>query len=384
MLGFTADKTLKIAQSLYETRKALTYPRTDSRYLPDDMIPRVVKTMHQLPNEYQKLVPGALPGGKLPVSNRTVDASKVTDHHALIPTDHTVKLSTFSEDERQLYDLVARRMLAAFYPAYEYDATKVITEVNGHSFRTNGQVVVNEGFKAVPPLANPPKARKKAKQDEVTALPPLAKGMERDVIKVTLKNDKTKPPVPHTDASLLAAMETAGKDSDDEEIVRQMKGSGIGTPATRASIIERIISVGYAMRKGKNIEPTEKGMRLISIMPQEIASAETTGRWEKALDEISDGKQNPDRFLESIRRFSSFLTKYALENKQEVDLLDPAQRKARARRLTNSGTAVDGCTCPVCGKGAVLETSRSYCCSRLSEGCHFTIWKDCLVRGGGP
>ena len=143
LLGFTADKTLKVAQSLYETRKALTYPRTDSRYLPPDMIPRVVQTMKLLPPAYQGLVPGALPNGKLPVSKRTVDETKVTDHHAIIPTAQQVNPESFSEDEKQLYDLVARRMLAAFYPWCEYDATKVITEVPGekqpHRFRTNGR-----------------------------------------------------------------------------------------------------------------------------------------------------------------------------------------------------------------------------------------------------
>ena len=160
LLGFTADKTLKTAQSLYETHKALTYPRTDSRYLPPDMIPRVVQTMKLLPESYRKFVPGALPDGKLPVTKRTIDASKVSDHHAILPTAKTADVAKFSPDEKNLYDLVARRMLAAFYPACEYDATKIITTVWEHTFRTNGRVTVVNGWHDVPPLENPPKTKK--------------------------------------------------------------------------------------------------------------------------------------------------------------------------------------------------------------------------------
>ena len=288
LLGFTADKTLKLAQSLYETRKALTYPRTDSRYLPPDMIPRVVQTMKVLPESYQALVPGALPDGKLPVSKRTIDETKVTDHHAILPTPKRINLDSLPEDERQLYDMVVRRMLTAFYPACEYDATKVITGVGEHQFRTNGRVVLQNGWRDVPPLANPPKTgrakKKSADTEEETALPPLSSGDTRTVRAAEVKSDQSKPPAQHNDASLLSAMETAGRESTDEEIARQMKGSGIGTPATRAAIIERLIQVGYAIRKGKTILATDKGVQLIQIVPQELSSPEMTGRWELALD----------------------------------------------------------------------------------------------------
>lgn len=391
LLGFTADKTLKIAQSLYETRKALTYPRTDSRYLPPDMIPRVVQTMNLLPPAYQELVPGALPGGKLPVSKRTVDETKVTDHHAIIPTAQRVKPESFTEDERQLYDLVARRLLAAFYPWCEYDATKVITEVAGekqpHRFRTNGRAVIVNGWHDVPPLANPPKAKsgkKKGAEEEEVVLPPLQPGDVRTVKSAAVKEDKTKPPAHMNDASLLAAMETAGKELEDEELVRQMKGSGIGTPATRAAIIERLIKVGYAVRKGKTIIATDKGVQLIAIMPGEIASPEMTGRWELALDQITDGRQDADKFMESIRKFSAFLVNYARSNRASVTFPDETRRRQRRQTLVARGTPVEGCKCPVCKEGDVLENPRSFFCSRSAEGCRFTLWKDCLTRGGGP
>ncbi len=385
LLGFTAEKTLKLAQSLYETRKALTYPRTDSRYLPPDMVPRVVQTMKLLPAAYQPLVPPALPGGKLPVSKRTVDETKVTDHHALIPTAKRVDPSAFTEDERQLYDLVARRMLAAFYPPCEYDATKVITQVGEHRFRTTGRVILQNGWRDVAPLANPPKTRKKKTDAEEDApLPPLSAGDKRTVAGTAIKQDATKPPPQHNDASLLAAMENAGRELEDEELQRQMKGSGIGTPATRAAIIERLMQVGYAQRKGKTILATDKGVQLIAIMPQEIASPEMTGRWELALDRITDGKQDADKFMESIRRFSAFLVTYARNNQAAVTFPDDGRRKKRQQKLTARGRAVEGAVCPVCGQGQVLESAQTFFCSRLSEGCHFTLWKDCLARGGGP
>ena len=387
LLGYTADKTLKLAQSLYETRKALTYPRTDSRYLPPDMIPRVVQTMKLLPQSYQALVPGALPGGKLPVSKRTVDESKVTDHHAILPTAKRVDPSTFPEEERQLYDLVARRMLAAFYPPCEYDATRVITRVDEHTFRTTGRVVIQNGWRDVPPLANPPRPKKKAKPadaEDETPLPPLKSGNTRTVMDVQVKHDATKPPPQHNDASLLSAMENAGRELEDEELQRQMKGSGIGTPATRAAVIERLLHVGYAQRKGKHLLATDKGVQMISVMPQEITSPEMTGRWELALHQITDGKQDAAQFMASIRRFATFLVDYAGKSRTGVVFEDEERRRKRTHKLTSKGKAVEGLTCPVCGKGHVLENDRSFFCSQMSEGCHFTLWKDCLTQGNGP
>ncbi len=383
LLGFTAEKTLKLAQSLYETHKALTYPRTDSRYLPPDMIPRVVQTMKLLPENYQPYVAGAFRDGKLAVSKRTVDASKVTDHHAILPTARKADPAKFSEDERRLYDMVARRMLAAFYPACDYDATRVITQVGEHTFRTNGKVIVVNGWHDVPPLANPPRSRKTAKteEEEEGALPPLKKGDTRTVKEARVKEDVTRPPAPHTDASLLSAMENAGKELDDEELARQMKGSGIGTPATRAAIIERLLKVGYAARKGKTLTATDKGVLLIDLMPQELASPELTGRWELALSEITDGKQDPARFLEGIRRMSTFLVDYARNQAGSVSFPEE-QGKTRGRGRGVSGPPLEGTVCPVCGKGQLRESPLAFNCTEKS--CKCTLWKDCLTRGGGP
>ena len=386
MLGFTADKTLKIAQSLYETHKALTYPRTDSRYLPPDMIPRVVQTMKILPENYQQYVPGTLRDGKLAVSKRTIDATKVTDHHAIIPTARKAETGKFSDDERGLYDMVVRRMLAAFYPACEYDATKVITRVGKYEFRTNGRVIVNNGWRDVPPLGNPPKQRKKARTDEEEdgPLPPLKEGDVRSVKDAIVREDQTKPPSPHTDASLLSAMETAGKDLEDEELVRQMKGSGIGTPATRAAIIERLLKVGYAQRKGKTLNATDKGVLMISVMPPEIASPEMTGRWELALHEITDGKQDAGRFMEGIRKMSRFLVEYAKNNQAVITFPQDDRRKKYAGKESGrfTRTVLENTVCPVCRKGQIQESPSAFSCTETGCGC--TLWKDCLTRGGGP
>ena len=383
MLGFTADKTLKTAQSLYETHKALTYPRTDSRYLPPDMIPRVIQTMKQLPSGYQAYVSGALPEGKLPVSRRTIDAGKVTDHHAIIPTNKRVDPDRFSEDERRLYDLVARRLLTAFYPACEYDATKIVTRAEGYDFRTNGRVILKNGWHDVPPLADPPKSRKnKEEEEEAAQLPPLQPGDTRTVVETKVKEDKTKPPAPHTDASLLFAMETAGRELEDEELVRQMKGSGIGTPATRAAIIERLLQVGYAQRRGKTIQATDKGVRLIEIMPDELTSPELTGRWELALHEITDGKQDPDSFLEGIRRMCAFLVDYARSSRTEVSFPEEKRGSRKNAGKGFSSQVLDGTVCPVCGKGKLQESPKAFSCTK--KECKCTIWKDVLERGNGP
>ena len=384
LLGFTADKTLKIAQSLYETHKALTYPRTDSRYLPPDMIPRVVQTLKLLPEAYQPYVQGTMPDGKLRVSRRTVDQTRVTDHHAIIPTARRVSLTGLSADERKLFDLVARRTLAAFYPACDYDATRIITQVGNERFRTTGKAIVENGWHAVPPMENPPRRKKTARGDEEeeAVLPPLKQGDRREVRDCRIREDVTKPPSPHTDASLLAAMETAGKELEDEELVRQMKGSGIGTPATRAAIIERLIQVGYAQRKGKTLLATDKGVQLIGILPGEIASPELTGRWELALHEITDGKQDPERFIAGIERMCEYLVKYARDSASPVvfSRQETSGRNKGSRRPAR--TPLEGTVCPVCGKGRMEESPRAFSCS--AGGCGCTFWKDCLTGSGGP
>ena len=375
-MGFTADKTLKIAQELYEKWKAITYPRTDSRYLPMDMIGRAKLTLQKMPGAYQEHVKN-IPwkeDGKLPFSKRIFDNAKVSDHHAIIPTPQTAPLDKLPPDAARLFDMIARRTIAAFYPAHEYDQTKIITNCESHSFRSTGKTVRINGWKDVYP----------ADEKEEDQLPQLKTGDTATVQKTTVKKESTKPPAPHTDASLLAAMEHAGKELEDEELREQMKGSGLGTPATRAAIIERLIQVGYAARKGRTINATEKGVSLIDIAPPEIASPETTGKWELALNQIAKGERDTERFMQGIRRLSEFLIQYAKETKTETTFPEEMRKKGRGRTTKAKPVqAVDGIMCPLCGK-PVQETEKAFGCSDWKNGCHFTIWKNCLVCSGGP
>ncbi len=374
-LGFTADKTLKIAQELYEKWKAITYPRTDSRYLPTDMISRAKTTLQKLPESYRPFVDG-IPwkeGGRLPVSKRVFDNAKISDHHAIIPTPQTAPVDKLSPDAAKLYDMIARRLIAAFYPAHEYEQIRVVTASQGHAFKSTGRAVKVNGWKDVYP----------AEEKEADVLPALKEGDGRTISKAAVKKEATKPPAPHTDASLLAAMENAGRELEDEKLREQMKGSGLGTPATRAAIIERLLQVGYASRRGRAIQATEKGVQLIAIAPEEISSPETTGKWELALDEIAKNQRDTDRFMQGIRKLTTFLIDYARTTRTEAAFPEEMRRGKGGKRKAAAVKPIEGAVCPLCGK-PVQENAKAFGCSAWREGCRFTLWKDGLSRGGGP
>ncbi len=329
-LGYSADKTLKLAQSLYETHKLITYPRTDSRYLPDDMKPKIAATLKKLPPAYAPFVDAPELNWKLG-SKRFYDGTKISDHHAIVPTDKTADSSKLTRDEALLFDMIARRLIAAHYPYYEYEAAKVVTKVGEHRFRSNGAMPVMEGWRAL--------YRGDKPEEKEPPLPLLNVGDARKVQKASVKKCQTKPPAPHTDASILNLMENAGRDIEDEALREQMKSSGLGTPATRAATIERLIEVGYARRKGKTIVSTEKGRQLIAVVPEQIASAVTTGKWEKFLSDLAgqkdaDGRAaKSDRFMNGIRRFSVFLVD-AAQHGPAVRFAEEKPVKRAARRTT--------------------------------------------------
>ena len=327
--GYSADKTLKIAQALYERHKLLTYPRTDSRYLSDDMQPKVQKTLQKLPEPYAEFV--SSPDMNLRMhTKRFYDNAKISDHHAIVPTEKMPNLASLSLEEKNIYDMVVRRLIAAHYPAYEYEAAKIITEANGHRFKSTGSAPVKEGWKALYRSDKPEKGE--------VLLPRLEVGAKRRVEKVNIKANKTKPPQPHNDASILKMMENAGRDIEDETLREQMKDSGLGTPATRAAIIERLIQVGYARRSGKHLVSTEKGRKLISVVPEQISSAVTTGKWEKALSAMA-GFDDADlrgaksaRFLDGINKFSIFLVDAARTASPTVRFENEFPKKKRTLR----------------------------------------------------
>ena len=378
LLGFTAKKTLDVAQKLYEERKLLTYPRTDSRCLTPDMTGKTKQAIERLPEKYGALKAPLL-SKPLPVSKRVFDASKVSDHHALITTGRPFDPEKLPPDERNLLDLVIRRMLAVFYPEFIYDRTQVWTRCEGELFESVGREIRQKGWRET--LAGlRDKAEEKAEKEE-PPLPPLSEGDARKCEKTRVKADKTKPPAPHTDASLLNAMEHAGRDIEDDDLRESMKDSGLGTPATRAAILERLLQVGYAERKGRALNATDKGVRLIEAVPDDIASAETTGRWEKALAGIAEDQMDPARFLEGIRRLSASLVESA---KKAPDVpFEPEERRARRGGAARKAVPSLG-KCPLCGKGDVLENSKAFYCSRWKDGCALKIWKDCVARAGGP
>ena len=385
-LGFTAEKTLKLAQELYEKWKAITYPRTDSRYLPMDMLQRTAQTLARLPDMYQPFVK-ELPqgsGGTLPPIRRVFDDSRVSDHHAIIPTPQTARLESFGEDTRKVFDLIARRTIAAFYPPFVYDQCRVITECGGEWFRSVGRTVIHPGWKAVA-AAEPAKPVGKGKKagEEEKELPPLKEGDKQTCLKAQAKKETTRPPAPHTDASLLYAMENAGRELEDEALREQMKGNGLGTPATRAAIIERLVQVGYVRRKGRSLEATEKGLELIRIAPKEISSPETTGKWELALNEIAVNKRDTQRFMEGIRRLSAFLVDFAKNTDIQASFPEEKKGKSGGRRTSGASGGIEGTACPLCGK-PVAENVKAFGCSDWKNGCRFTLWKDALTRGGGP
>ena len=375
--GFTAKKTLETAQKLYEQHKLLTYPRTDSRYLSHDMLGKVQSTLAAYDGALQPLGEKALQYG-VRMSKRIFDDAKLTDHHAIIPTGKKAANLSLTADERRLYEMVAKRLAAVFYPNYEYDALRVVTACGQDRFLSTGQTVTQEGWKAVYAGEQASGARRggKKKEDE-QPLPDLHPGDERVCRDAKVAQDQTKPPKEYNDASILLDMEHAGRQIEDEELREQMKDCALGTPATRAAIIERLISVGYVSRKGKNLTVTEKGIHLIEAVPPEIASPETTGRWERALAEIARGSDGERRFREGIARLTAFLVQNA-SGAPDVAFA-PEERRGRTKRVPTLGVA-----CPLCGKGKVAENSKGFYCTKFRDGCKFTIWKNELVRAGGP
>ncbi|KHD36540.1 DNA topoisomerase III [Clostridium acetobutylicum] len=374
--GFSAQKTLDIVQSLYEKRKMVTYPRTDSRYLSHDMVNKIKKTIGRLNiNPYDKYVGEILKLSKLPMGKRIIDDSKVTDHHAIIPTDVKPNLSTLTKDELKVYDAIVRRFLCVFYPNYEYTITKIVTEVVEENFLTQGKTILKLGWME---FYKHDKKEKDDENSEPDELPKLKKNESVQVKDSEIKAKKTKAPSSYTEASLLSAMENAGRFVEDEQLKEQLKDGGLGTPATRASIIERLIQVGYIQRKGKSLHPTDKGMKLIEIVPYELRSPETTGKWEKGLSSISKGKMASERFMQSIKRYVQYIIQESVKVNRSIvfqnnDSKFPQKNKQLPEAIGE---------CPFCKRGKVYENSKAFYCSEWKGGCKFTTWKDSLKNYG--
>lgn len=366
--GFTAQEVLTIAQNLYEKRKLITYPRTDSRYLSDDMKSKVKQTMKKINvPPFNKAIEPLIAKGELKFTKRIIDNSKVTDHHAIIPTDVTPKLQSLSKDELNIYQLIVKRFIAVFYEDFLYETTEVIIDVEKEQFVTKGKMITQKGWKSLY-IAS--------KDDKEQDLPLLKKGDKRTVESIEVLKKQTSPPKPYTEATLLSAMENAGRYIEDETLKEHLKESGFGTPATRAGIIERLIQVQYIGRKGKSLFPTPKGISLIAIIPDELKSPETTGKWEKALHKINQGDMETDKFMESIKRFVVYLVKSSEKTKGSVVFEEQKAKKNGPKKSSYNGKTFG--TCPICNEGKVIENSKAYACSEWRQGCKFTIWKNSL------
>ncbi len=364
--GMTAKATLAAAQTLYE-RKHVTYPRTDSRYLGKALVPQLPRTLEALRPAFGAAV-APLNLAKLPLGKRMVDDSKVSDHHAIIPTDQPPR-SSLHGDEAKLYEAIAMRFIAAFHPACVKSVTRVLAEAEGESFKASGSVIKEPGWQALfPKMLKRKQAKPAAKagtagkaaegeeerdEEEDQVLPEFTVG-ESGPHAPFLEMKQTKPPRAFSEASLLLAMETAGKLVDDDELREALKERGLGTPATRAAIIETLLGRGYLARRGKQLLSTDAGRDLISIIQDErLKSPELTGEWEALLKRIERGEYSPEEFRAQVEQHTR-------------QIISQTTVVKRVHRLG---------ACPLC-EGSVIEGKRGYGCSRWKAGCTFVLWKE--------
>lgn len=344
--GLSADDTLKVIQSLYE-KHVTTYPRVDTTYLSDDIYPKVPATLQGIKDYFPQVAPllplkadGKKGADSLPKSKKVFDNKKVTDHHAIIPTGQ--RPDNLSELERKVYNMVALRFIAAFYPDCEVSNTTVLAKAGEIDFKVTGRQILKMGWREI-------FAKEKQEddpQEEQKSLPAFVKG-ESGPHQPQLQEKTTTPPKYYTEATLLRAMETAGKTVDDEELRDAMKENGIGRPSTRAAIIEKLFQRKYIVREKKNIHATELGINLIhTIISPLLKSAELTGLWEKKLREIERGTFTAQQFLDELKQMTSEVVHEVKADKA-------------------------GMRCPVCGKGIIIRGRTRYGCSRWKEGCSY-------------
>lgn len=384
--GFSAEETLRLIQSLYE-KKVTTYPRVDTTYLSDDIYPKVPTIMNGMRNYHPFMDP--LKGKKLPKSKKVFDNSKVTDHHAIIPTG--VENSTLTENERKIYDLVARRFIAAFYPDCKISTTTVLASISDVEFKATGKQILSSGWRAV--YESDTALESDTERYEEKVLPNFEKG-ERGPHAPELVERMTTPPKPYTEATLLRAMETAGKSIKKEELREVMKENGIGRPSTRAAIIETLYRRRYIRKERKSISATQMGIDLIETIQDDLLkSPELTGQWEKKLREIERGTYSATQFLNDLKqmvqqvvvngrntsyRILTIEEQNRLEKKEESSLSSRKRKKSDPpKEKTKKKMKIDdnwiGQTCPKCGKGKILKGHFAYGCSEWKNGCDWRV-----------
>ncbi|RFC53691.1 type IA DNA topoisomerase [Brumimicrobium aurantiacum] len=367
--GYSADKTLKLIQSLYE-KKLVTYPRVDTTYLPDDVYPKIPGILKNL--EYYKELTSPLLNTKLPKSKQVFNNKKVTDHHAIIPTG--VKLSGVTPEEQKVYDTITKRFIAVFYPDCKVSNTTVLGEVLKLEFKATGKQILSPGWRVVYQ-----KDKSKSKNKDENLMPVFEKG-EKGPHEARLDQKQTSPPKPYTEATLLRAMETAGKHVEDEEARELMKDNGIGRPSTRANIIETLFRRRYIDRSGKSIVATHTGVDLIQVIDNEtLKSPELTGDWERKLRLIEKGEYQPAQFKKELIELVVNLTNEVLFNTEQKairilgDEEKEKEKKPKKKRAKTVKVNITELTCPSCKKEGFLEGKKAYGCAHYKEGCKFVI-----------
>lgn len=403
--SYSAETTLKIIQGLYE-RKLTTYPRVDTQYLSDDIYPKCPSILSGISKQYGPLMQ-PLMGKKLTKSKRVFDTSKVTDHHAIIPTG--VPATSLTDLERNVYDLIARRFIAVFYPDCKFSTTTVLGNVEDIEFKVSGKEILSPGWRAVyaqptnqaaTPTANATSEDDDHnKGDEERTLPTFVKG-ESGPHTPTLSEKWTTPPKYYTEATLLRAMETAGKFVEDETLRAALKENGIGRPSSRAGIIETLFKRHYIRRERKNLVATATGIELIDIIHEELLkSCELTGIWEKRLRDIEHKKDDAADFINGLKqqvteivndvlrdntnRRVTILTDEDLKKKKKTTKKKTTTAKADNKKAdapqptppdsTSADDSIIGTTCPVCGKGTIIKGKTAYGCSNWRNGCTYRV-----------
>jgi len=355
--GYSADETLKIIQSLYE-KKVTTYPRVDTTYLTDDIYPKVPDILKGI-KDYD-LLTKPLMGIKLPKTKKVFDNAKVTDHHAIIPTG--IHPTALTDTERAVFDLVARRFIANFYPECKISTTTVLGEVETIEFKVNGKQILEPGWRVVFAKAT---SEDKEEEEEERTLPLFVKG-ESGPHEPTLAEKWTSPPKPHTEATLLRAMETAGKLVDNDELRDALKENGIGRPSTRAAIIETLFKREYIRKEKKNLIATNTGVELIQVIQEDLLkSAELTGLWEKKLRQVERGEYAAKDFLEELKAMVTSIVFNVKSDNRRV-----GEKPVEVRNNTDS---LIGTICPLCGKGTLLKGNTAYGCSEWKSGCTYRV-----------
>ena len=368
--GFSADETLKMVQKLYEM-KVVTYPRVDTTFLPNDVYPKIAGILSKLTNYSQLTQP--LLESKIKKSKRIFDDKKVTDHHAIIPTGIQGNLQY---NQQQVYDIITRRFIGAFYPDSDVSNTAVTGKAAEVPFKTTGKEIVTKGWRVA---FETEESKIKKELNEQLTLPSFIKG-EKGTHEPSFLEKETKPPRNFTEASLLRAMETAGRQVDDDEMRELMKENGIGRPSTRASIIETLFRRKYIERKKKLVLPTQTGIDLINIIDNELLkSAELTGRWEKRLKEIERGEFNAGAFINNMKKMVDELVAEVRSNTSKKRISSVIANEAKqsnrpkAKIASKPKKQVLGKTCPKCKKGTLLKGSSAYGCSEYKNNCHVKI-----------